>query len=338
MSEPAKKIESPTATAPSLDKLVISFDQFAKAALDAYVIVNPDGQVTRANQLFSHLTGVKIKKATRAGSLDEIITFNLNGVPLPIAKILTFDQPQRLDEVRASTHSNDHINLIMAVYPLGDDKTGQSLGTLLLLRDVTAETDLQSKYKDTHQESITDELSGLFTRRYFDGYLKLYSKTLEMEGGENSEDAGQPSLCFIIIDIDHFKKVNDTYGHLVGDRVISRVGKILKQSCRKSDIVCRYGGEEFLIILQNTTYHQACFVAENLRKKIAEKPVESDTEAQQVFVTASTGISQMAGGENYTVALKRADDALYESKNAGRNRTHYHDGEAIKYFEAPNAS
>lgn len=331
MSELAKKIETP-----SLDKLVISFDQFAKAAIDAYVIINPEGQVVRANQLFSHLTGVKIKKATRAASLDEIITFNLNGVPLPIAKILNFDQPQRLDEVRATTHSNDHINLIMAVYPLDDDQTGQSLGTLILLRDVTAETDLQSKYKDTHQESITDELSGLFTRRYFDGYLKLYSKTMEMEGEQGEENSGS-SLCFIIIDIDHFKKVNDTYGHLVGDKVISRVGKILKQSCRKSDIVCRYGGEEFLIILQNTTYHQACFVAENLRKKIAEKPVETEEADQQVHVTASTGISQMVHGENYTVALKRADDALYESKNAGRNRTHYHDGSAIKHFTAPNA-
>lgn len=330
MSEPAKKLE-----APNLDKLVISFDQFAKAALDAYVIVNPDGQVMRANQLFSHLTGVKIKKAIRAASLDDIITFNLNGVPLPISKITDFDQPQRMDEVRATTHTTDNINLIMAVYPLDDDQTGQSLGTLILLRDVTAETDLQSKYKDTHQESITDELSGLFTRRYFDGYLKLYSKTMEMEG-QPSDDAGKGSLCFIIIDIDHFKKVNDTYGHLVGDRVISRVGKILKQSCRKSDIVCRYGGEEFLIILQNTTYHQACFVAENLRKKIAEKPVETDNEDQVVNVTASTGVSQMVHGENYTVALKRADDALYESKNAGRNRTHYHDGEAIQHFVAPN--
>lgn len=329
MSELAKKVETPTV---SLDKLVISFDQFAKAALDAYVIINSAGQVVRANQLFSHLTGVKIKKATRAGSLDEIITFNLNGVNLPIAKILTFDQPQRLDEVRATTHTTDNINLIMAVYPLGDDQTGHNLGTLLLLRDVTAETDLQSKYKDTHQESITDELSGLFTRRYFDGYLKLYSKTMEMEG-EDSDNA--PTLCFIIIDIDHFKKVNDTYGHLIGDKVISRVGKILKQSCRKSDIVCRYGGEEFLIILQNTTYHQACFVAENLRKKIAEKPVESEQEDQQFHVTASTGVSQMIHGENYTKALKRADDALYESKNAGRNRTHYHDGQGIQHFIAP---
>lgn len=331
MSELAKKIEPQV---PSLDRLVISFDQFAKAAIDAYVIVNGEGQVMRANQLFSHLTGVKIKKATRAASLDEIITFNLNGVPLPIEKILAFDQPQRMDEVRATTHSNDHINLIMAVYPLDDDQLGGRIGTLILLRDVTAETDLQSKYKDTHQESITDELSGLFTRRYFDGYLKLYSKTMEMEGEQEDGSSGT-SLCFIIIDIDHFKKVNDTYGHLVGDKVISRVGKILKQSCRKSDIVCRYGGEEFLIILQNTTYHQACFVAENLRKKIAEKPVDTETEGQQVHVTASTGISQMVRGENYTVALKRADDALYESKNAGRNRTHYHDGDDIRQFVAP---
>lgn len=326
MSDPAQKIKYV-----GIDKALKPFEQFSKVALDAYVLLDSDGKITKANQLFSQLTGVKIKQAIKEKSLEDVILFKLNGVQLPIADFLDLKNPKRLDEVKAATKTRSNINLIMAIYPLINEQTNSSMGTFLFLRDVTAETNLQSKYKTTRTDSITDELSGLFTRRYFEDYLKLYTKSLEVKSTSASNDTSL-NLCFIMIDIDNFKLINDTHGHLVGDKVIAIVGKILKHNCRKTDIVCRYGGEEFLIILQNTKYTQACYVAENLRKKIATNQI-GIYQNDKLSITVSTGISQFLVNEPYTNAIKRADEALYTSKNTGRNKTHFHDGTKVHLFE-----
>ena len=122
----------------------------------------------------------------------------------------------------------------------------------------------------------------------------------------------------IMFDLDHFKDVNDRYGHLCGDAVLSAVGKRMKEVLRGSDLKCRYGGEEFLVLLPETPLHGARRVAETLRREIAERPVPWAGEG--LTVTASFGLAQTMPGEvNVQAVIARADQALYRAKDDGRN-------------------
>ncbi|WP_341416744.1 sensor domain-containing diguanylate cyclase [Paenibacillus filicis] len=153
--------------------------------------------------------------------------------------------------------------------------------------------------------STTDKLTGLKNRRYFQEKLEeqiaLFHKTL------------QPfSLC--ILDIDHFKKVNDTYGHQTGDQVLEQLARILKAHARSEDIAARYGGEEFVLILPGTDGPESRSIAEHLRQIVAESSWITGS------LTVSVGIATYTAEETDATILKKADQALYTSKLNGRNR------------------
>jgi diguanylate cyclase (GGDEF)-like protein len=125
-------------------------------------------------------------------------------------------------------------------------------------------------------------------------------------------------VSIIMFDLDHFKELNDRHGHLCGDAVLAHVGRRMKDVLRGSDLKCRYGGEEFLVLLPETPLHGARRVAETLRREIAERPVAWAGEA--VTVTASFGLSQANPGEiSLQTLVGRADRALYAAKEDGRN-------------------
>ena len=126
-------------------------------------------------------------------------------------------------------------------------------------------------------------------------------------------------LSVLMIDIDDFKKVNDTYGHTVGDKVLKTIAQILKTKLRATDVVGRYGGEEFLVVLPETDLQAALTVAEKLRTEVAKKTFKYK---DQVFkVTISLGAAQLKEGETIEELINRADQALYTSKRSGKNRT-----------------
>jgi len=158
-------------------------------------------------------------------------------------------------------------------------------------------------------QATTDPLTGLTNRRY----------VLEQAAHEikKARRTGAP-LSFILMDLDHFKVVNDSYGHDIGDKVLRKTANILKNMCREADIVSRYGGEEFLLVLPDTDMDGALVDAERVRKTLAET---SYRHSKKTFtVTASFGVSQWAEYENdHTEAMRRADKALYKVKNLGRN-------------------
>ncbi len=129
---------------------------------------------------------------------------------------------------------------------------------------------------------------------------------------------GQP-LCLIMADLDHFKKVNDEYGHLVGDQVLREVAARIKGALREFDLVGRYGGEEFVIVLENTSLHTARQVAERVRRRIADQPVK--VQRHMLGITISQGLTLARPDDCQDSLLERADKALYDAKQAGRNCT-----------------
>ena len=153
--------------------------------------------------------------------------------------------------------------------------------------------------------AVTDALTRVYNRRYF---------TNALQEEINRAHRGDHQLSLVMFDIDHFKKINDTHGHQVGDEVLKVVGKALKDTCRDFDTIARYGGEEFAVILPTTSVEVAYKVAERLRGAIAS----ADT---PVPITTSAGVSVFpTNATSPEDILKAADDALYESKRAGRDR------------------
>lgn len=161
--------------------------------------------------------------------------------------------------------------------------------------------------------AVIDQLTGLYNRRYMTNQLTLWLKRSAM--------GGKP-MSVMAADIDHFKQVNDRHGHEAGDRVLQEFAERIQAHVRPKDIVCRPGGEEFLVIMPETPGDLACAAAERVRRAIAAEPFEiAETPGDSIDVTVSVGVATYAGEED-TVGhvLKRADDALYEAKSAGRNQ------------------
>lgn len=293
------------------------YEHFCKTMLDAYVVVNASGQIVKSNQLFSALTGKKSKQILKAETFDELLNLTIDGSPYSIHEILSLQAPTRIDEVRGETEEKNTLNLILGIYPFLDNTT--VLGAFVLLRDVTAETHLQDKYKVKATQSITDKLTGLFNRTYFEQYLPATLKNLAQK------DPEEQVISLIMADIDHFKMVNDTYGHQAGDYVLAKVAKTFRHNFRKTDVLCRYGGEEFLAILPSSNLEGALSAAEKLRESIAHDHYEYN--GVKIPVTISLGLAQIqVGKETGEEAIARADSALYHAKKNGRNRVSIHKG------------
>lgn len=184
-------------------------------------------------------------------------------------------------------------------------------------------SDLQENLETIMFESLTDELTTLANRKHFDQ---------SMERAIADAEAGGAPLSLLVTDIDHFKKFNDTYGHQTGDQVLRLVALSVKQNVKGQDIPCRYGGEEFTVILPNTNMDQARQVAENIRVAVEGKElVKRSTGENLGRVTISIGISQYQTGDKVSSILERADACLYAAKENGRNLCIAEDDPRVKF-------
>jgi len=177
---------------------------------------------------------------------------------------------------------------------------------------VTALDEYQAKtegYRKKHKrQSIHDRLTGIYNRGYFD-------QALPRLWGE-AQERGEP-LSLLFIDLDHFKRVNDLYGHEKGDETLKIITKLISKACRKDDVVARYGGEEFVVIFPRMKQDQAAVVAESLRAVIEKK----SPGLLGFLQTVSIGVASYPGcGPGWDDLLKAADRAVYQAKAAGRNR------------------
>ncbi|CAD5198679.1 GGDEF domain-containing protein [Pseudomonas sp. FEN] len=164
-------------------------------------------------------------------------------------------------------------------------------------------------HKSLARMATTDSLTGLFNRRHM---------ITQIEKALARQHRCPSNLTLMLMDIDHFKHINDQYGHDMGDRVLNAVSDLLKSSMRDQDYIGRWGGEEFLAVLPETDLDQATVSAERIRKAIQALVIDSD--GHKVSVTLSIGITQYRAQEALSNAIARADQALYEGKSAGRNR------------------
>ena len=211
-------------------------------------------------------------------------------------------------ELKNRTKSG-HFYWVKAVISPEFDEAGKITGFVAVRQDVTLQKRLEATLEELTEmtrRSHTDALTGLFNR-------SRMSELLEMEI-VRAERYKTP-FSVALMDVDHFKSINDTYGHLEGDEVLKALAEILRDNTRKSDIIARWGGEEFIILLPNTAVGSATRKVEQLRKAVADHPFAAIGQ-----VTASFGVAQWQAGDDEESLVGRADVALYLAKESGRNR------------------
>ncbi len=181
------------------------------------------------------------------------------------------------------------------------------------LQETTEEMSLlRMELSEMRQQASMDSLTGLANRKTFDATLESALVSAANEG---------KNLCLMMLDIDHFKKINDQHGHLIGDKVLKYVAATLKKMVKGKDLVARYGGEEFSIILEDTPTSGAVALAESIRMVIEQSKLKrTDTDESLGDVTISIGLENMRAGDDSNGLIARADTALYHSKNKGRNK------------------
>ena len=165
--------------------------------------------------------------------------------------------------------------------------------------------------KKLQLNAITDPLTGLYNRRYMESHIGTLV--------EQAVTRGKP-LTVLVLDIDYFKSINDTHGHDAGDDVLREFAIRIRKSIRGIDLACRYGGEEFVVVMPETDMAVATVVAERLRRRIATDPFPIQQGARAVDVTISIGIAALGRDDTAARVIKRADQALYRAKRDGRNR------------------
>ena len=173
---------------------------------------------------------------------------------------------------------------------------------------------LRSSFQASLEMAVTDQLTGLYNRRYLASHLSAMF--------DRAFWTGRP-LSILMLDIDHFKQINDTYGHDAGDKIIQEFAERISGAVRGIDLACRYGGEEFVIAMPDTELAFAQVVAERLRQEIAASRFLVNGARDELAVTVSIGLSSTETGPDDDTAqklMKRADDALYEAKSNGRNQ------------------
>ena len=208
------------------------------------------------------------------------------------------------------TFVNGRRILIQTPVSIGDGSRIQ-LGSATLLKYLKLDPCEEGFQRELYERSVRDNLTGLYNRGYFLSQIGPLGELNSMS---------ERGLALILVDIDHFKRVNDTHGHSVGDLILREVAEVLRESTRGEDLVARYGGEEFILALPSCSLEQAVERAELIRSRLSSRMV--DAAQGRVGVTASLGLSFAPVGPVRDVAalITAADEALYEAKRSGRNR------------------
>lgn len=186
------------------------------------------------------------------------------------------------------------------------DSMGNAVGMVGTIQDITDVILLQKQLENL---ATTDDLTGAVNRRQLFSYVDQFCQLAKRY---------ETPLSVIFFDLDHFKAVNDTYGHAAGDEVLQKTTDVVQSLLRDTDILARYGGEEFCILVPETDRDNACQLAERIRQAVAESSVELRS-GETLQVTVSMGVATYCGNEQASALVDRADQGAYEAKQNGRN-------------------
>ena len=237
--------------------------------------------------------------------MDEV-TFNRVGNEVTLVKRRSLDSPFSSSLSRETT--DGAATSVTSLFPENRAIPRTPHRTRILARDATSTTVVENAFRQVREAADRDPLTGLANRRSLDQMLGHFL--------EERERTGQP-LLLVIADLDHFKQVNDTWGHAIGDQALTQFAALLQNQCRSVDLVARFGGEEFVVLLPGTNLGTVTLVAERLRNNVR---LATPVELGQYCLTASFGVAEAAPDETASQVLKRADLALYQTKSLGRDR------------------
>lgn len=281
-----------------LDLAPVARHQLVEIMQDAMIVLDDQNRVVDLNPAAAKVFGTSLDDA-----VGQQIKTILQRWPDLVAQFLNTDQ---LSTELTFEKDGDIQYFDLQISPL--TRKNSHLGRLISLRNIT---EYKNLFREVEKMAITDSLTGLHNRHHF-----MHLAAREFEAALRY----QRLLAIMMLDLDWFKKVNDTYGHLVGDKLLQEVAQICRDNIRNIDIVARFGGEEFIFLLPETGVDGAYDAGERLRQKIAQLVI--DTPQGKVDVTASLGIATLAKDiEDLNVLIHQADQALYHAKNTGRNQT-----------------
>ncbi len=292
----------------------------------AVMVLERDHRVAHWNKAMENLTGVKAEEVV--GTTEQWKGFYPSPRPVLADLVLEEDNDaivhyygdkglKRSTLIEGALEAEDYLALgkgqgrwvyFMAA-PIRDER-GRIVRAVETLLDMTDRRRLEEELR---RLSVTDELTGLYNQRFF--YATLAREV------EIAKRYLRP-LSLLMLDLDHFKHFNDRYGHMEGDRALAKCAQVMRSKVRGSDLVCRYGGEEFAIILPQTSLEEARMVAERIRQDIAATEFEVSSEGRTIKarLTISIGVAGLTERIGMQELVRRADRALYHAKAAGRNR------------------
>ena len=293
----------------------LKFRSISASAQDAFIMMNGQGKISYWNPAAERVFGYRSKEA---------LGQDLHKLLAPEREYNVFNK--KFGAFR-KTGKGEGIGKTMEFVAIKKDQTEfpieLSLSALKLqgewhsfgiVRDISKRKRVEEHLRESEiryrELSITDDLTKLFNSRHFYASLQL-----EMERAYRYE---RP-LALLMIDIDDFKRFNDTHGHLTGDKVLAKTGAAIRSALREADTGYRYGGEEFAVILPETVGPGAVQVAERIRKELAAMPLLLKAKTHR-SITASMGVSELQAKDKLSELIKRADENLYAAKAEGKNR------------------
>lgn len=294
----------------SLQKAI--FKNILDNLFDGVCFLDRDKKITYWNKGAEVITGYKGQDVIGTSDCDSVLRHvSEQGQPLcngscPVEKVLRTGE--QLEESMFIHHRDGHrLPVLVCIAPISDN-AGKVVGAVEIIADDSWKHAAVKKIHDLKRLALLDPLTEIGNRRHAE--ISLMGRLDELRRN------GTP-FGVLLLDIDHFKNVNDTYGHAVGDRVLQMVARTLANTLRPYDVICRFGGEEFLLIAPNITEKTVNVIAERLRLLVKQSSFGFGP--QSVGVTVSIGATLADPADSIDTVVRRADVNLYKSKEAGRN-------------------
>jgi diguanylate cyclase (GGDEF)-like protein/PAS domain S-box-containing protein len=295
--------------------------------LDPYCVLDLANNIFAVNTAFEDFVGESQRKIKKNPQFNNFVKTEFCPGQSPAIQVVTSERSLRLDMIAGSTKKHIERTMTISGVPIFS-REKKLIGSLLNIRDLTDETRLQHKYKNEKTDAITDGLTHLYNKNFTETFLKKSVRSCQRN---------KSPLTVAIADVDHFKRVNDTYGHQAGDYILSSVAELLKKETRENDVASRFGidetiagrfgGEEFVVILSNCGSEGAMVFAERFRQKLSN--TNFTFKGIQIPITVSIGTATFPPPDNFKFIseeianelIRRADMALYAAKSEGRNQT-----------------